>query len=179
MRKRKGSFKLLVLLCGFLLIFTSCSQKNKKPEDIFAGHTGNYSTSAKIAYKELKATARISRETPVSCSVVFESPESLKDMAFVFQRDSVDLNYKGLSFNFEQDSLPATAVAKIAVSAINRAMRDDGLSVALDGGVLEITGMLESGEFILRVNGETGSLMKLLVPAEELEIEFENFTFLD
>lgn len=142
-------------------------------------HTGNYYTAAKITYKELKARALISQETPASCSVVFESPQSLSDMAFVFRRDNVDVNYKGLSFTFEQDSLPAAAVAKLAVSAINRAMRDDGLEVMLDNGTFEVKGMLESGEFILKINEETGSLMKLLIPAEELEIEFENFTFLD
>ncbi len=178
-KKRGNTAICLALICVITLSFSGCKSKTLNPKTPLSGHTGNYTTSAKISYKELKATAHISQETPSRCSVTFESPPSLAEMAFVFQEDSVDLNYKGLSFQFEPDSVPGNAVAKLAVTAINKAMRDDGLFVKLDDGTLEVNGVMESGEFVLKVHGKTGSLMKLSIPAEELEIEFDNFAFLD
>lgn len=169
------------LVLAFLLLFCGCGTtgENVPGKTPLAEHSGNYRTTAHINYKDLKASASISQETPSSCSVVFESPPSLKEMAFVFRQDSVDLSYKGLSFSFNPDSMPGGAVAKLAVSAINKAMKDEGLNVALDGSALEVTGMLENGEFSLKLDGKTGNLLKLSVPAEELEIEFVNFQFFD
>jgi hypothetical protein len=99
-------------------------------------------------------------------------------MAFVFHGDTVDLSYKGLSFSFDPQSLPGGAVAQIAVSSINRAMKDDGITMDYSAGALTLSGIMESGEFTLRLDKENGNLIKLWVPSEELEIEFANFTFL-
>lgn len=175
----KAAYVLLVLLIGMVLLFSACGGKAKKPEDIFEGRSGNYSTAARISYKGLNAQAAISQETPASCAVAFTAPASLKDMAFVFRQDSVDLSYKGLRFRFEQASVPLAAVARLAVSTINYAMRGDGVEAARVGDAVEITGIQENGSFLLRVDAETGRPIKLLIPAEELEIEFDNFTFLD
>lgn len=166
---------ILVLLC----VLTLAGCQKPKPQNPLPKQSGNYETAAEISYKELKATASISRETPESCTVVFDSPPSLKDMSFIFRRDSVDLGYKGLSFRFDPDSLPGGAIANLTVSAINRAMSDDGLSLALANGALEITGVMDSGEFRLLLDPESGNLIKLSVPAEELEIAFSNFHFLN
>lgn len=175
--RRAAALLVILLIAG--AFFTGCAKKQPDTKEPLKGRTGNYTTTAKIGYRDLQATARISQESPSSCAVTFESPESLEDMGFIFREDSVDLSYKGLSVTFEPDTLPGGAVAKMAVTAINKAMKDDGLTVAMTDGALEIRGMMESGEFILTINKETGNLMKLSVPAEELEIEFANFKFLD
>lgn len=179
MRVRGMMAGVLALLCGALIIFGGCSKEEIKPKPPLSKHTGNYTTDARIKYKELSAVAKISQETPSSCSVEFESPPSLSGMAFVFKSDKVDLNYKGLSFTYSPESIPGGAIAKLATSAINRAMKDDGLSVVQEDGALRINGVMESGSFSLTLDKKTGNLMKLSVPEEELEIEFENFTFLD
>ena len=165
---------LLVALCAAVL----CACGNPQPANPLPKQSGNFETAAEIRYKELKATASVSRETPDSCTVVFASPPSLKDMSFVFRRDSVDLSYKGLGFRFDPDSLPGGAVAGLTVSAINRAMSDDGLTLDYADGKLGITGIMDSGEFHLLLDQQSGNLLKLSIPAEELEIAFVNFHFL-
>lgn len=175
---RKGILKCILLMI-FSVILSGCAKEPAKSKLPLKEHAGGYSTTANITYKELRAVAAISQETPSSCSVTFESPPSLESMGFIFRQDGVDMSYKGLSFSFEPDSLPGGAVARLAVSAINKAMNDDGLSVGIDGSALEVRGIMESGDFILRMDKETGNLIKLSVPGEELEIEFVNFRFLD
>ncbi|MDL2233593.1 hypothetical protein LJC63_08480 [Ruminococcaceae bacterium OttesenSCG-928-L11] len=175
----------VVLAVGLLCLgIVSCSNRQKlltpaKPENPLPAHSGNYQSSASIRYGELEATATIIQETPRACAVTFTSPPSLADMSFVFQEGVVDLGYKGLAFTFDPHSVPGGAVAKVAVSAINKAMKSDGVAVDYSDGALSLSGVMESGEFVLRLDAENGNLLKLLVPAEDLEIEFLNFTFLD
>lgn len=182
-----GSRVLTFILWGLLiaiLVFaglSACSRQTpvRTPVNLLTEHSGNFDATANITYKELRATATIVQETPRACSVTFSSPASLKDMSFVFREGVVDMAYKGLAFTFDPQSLPGGAAAKIAVAGINRAMKDDGITVDYTEGILSLSGIMESGEFSLRLDPESGNLMKLSVPAEELEIEFINFTFLD
>lgn len=167
------------LIVAFLLGLCGCAAGGGTPGNPLPEHSGNFDTSATISYKDLKATATITQETPKACAVTFTSPPSLTDMSFVFQGETVELGYKGVSFTFDPATLPGGAVAGMTVSAINKAMKDDGISVDYTAGVLTLNGVMESGEFSLRLDAENGNLLKLSVPAEELEIEFVNFTFLE
>jgi hypothetical protein len=171
---------LLTLIVG-IAGFAACALRPtpKAPTNPLINHIGNFDTTANITYRDLKATATITQETPQSCAITFSSPASLQDMSFVFREGVVDLGYKGVSFTFDPQTLPGGALAKIAVAGVNKAMKDDGITVDYTEGVLSLSGLLESGEFTLRLDPENGNLLKLLVPAEDLEIEFVNFTFLD
>jgi len=171
--------RITLLICATLLLtLVSCSRP-KTPENLFEEHSGNFDTVANISYKELSATARITRETPRSCSVTFTSPESLSDIAFVFWDDRVELNYKAMSFAFDPNSVPGGAVARIAVGAINTALDGRGLAVEYTDNALTLSGALDSGSFTLRVDQNDQSLLKLSIPDQQLDIEFVNFSFLD
>jgi hypothetical protein len=111
--------------------------------------------------------------------VTFTSPESLADVAFVFWGDKVELNYKAMSFTFDPNSVPGGAVARIAVGAINTALSGKGLAVQYTDNALTLSGTLDSGDFILRVDQNDQSLLRLSIPEQQLDIEFVNFTFLD
>lgn len=178
MPMRKIAALLLVAAVSIGLL-AGCGEKSPaKSEQPLAEHTGNYQTTANINYKDLKATAVICQDIG-SCSVSFTAPASLKDMAFVFGEDAVDVSYKGLGFQFDPQSLPGGALARIMTSSINKAMRNDGISVTLTDSGIDLTGMLDVGEFTLQLDRDSGNILKLSVPSEELEIEFLNFRFLD
>ena len=165
------------VLCAGLCACGSAAPAEPVPP--LAGHTGNYDTQAKITCGELSATATVSQESPDACTVTFTSPDSLEDMAFLFRQDSVDVSYKDLGFQFDPGSVPGGAIAKVMVSAVGKAMRDDGVTAESTEAGTELSGTLETGAFTLRLDPESGSPLKLSVPSEELEIEFVNFRFLD
>ena len=179
-KHRKAVLILAAVICiAFVLSLTSCSPKEKTPEDLFEGHSGNFDTTANISYKDLSATARITRETPRSCSVTFSSPESLADVAFVFWDDRVDLNYKAMSFTFDPNSVPGAAVARLTAAAVNSALSGKGLAVQYADNALTLSGALDSGSFTLRLDQGDQRLLKLSIPDQQLDVEFINFTFLD
>lgn len=171
---------ILVLLAILLATFvTGCALKKQsvKPQNR-AIHAAGFDTTAEIKYKTLSATAKISQETPAQCTVAFSSPESLEGLSFAFHENGVDMAYRGLMFTFDPDSVPGTAAASMAVRAINAVMRDQGVELRSDGSFIELQGTMDSGEFLLRVDAESGNLLKLSVPDEDFEIVFGGFTFL-
>ncbi|MCL2055733.1 MAG: hypothetical protein FWH02_00765 [Oscillospiraceae bacterium] len=173
------------ILCAVLISITlavsisACQKAAVKHQNPLLKQSGNFDTTANIKYRDLHATATITRETPGACSVSFTSPASLADMSFVFHDGVVDIAYKGIGFTFSPNSLPGGAVAKVAVAAINKAMRDDGLEVEYTEGALILNGIMENGAFTLRIDPESGNLLKLAIPAQQLEIDFFGFNFLD
>lgn len=163
-----------------LLLITGCSDNPlAQISSPLEKHSGMYDATANISYRGLDATATISQTTPDRCSVQFSSPASLQDMAFVFTEDSVDVSYRGLSFSFDPGSMPSAAISKLAVSAINSSFLDENIELTrTDSGIL-LDGVSDGGEFTLQLDGESGNFLKLSIPSQELEIEFENFRFLD
>jgi hypothetical protein len=173
--------RFFVMLLGAVLLVSmaACSSGVIPPKNPLDEQSGNFDTIANISYKELSASARITRENPRSCSVTFTSPESLADIAFVFWGDKVDVNYKALSFTFDPNSVPGGAVASITAGAINAALSGRGLEVDYIDGALTLSGTLDSGDFSLRVDQNDGNLLMLSIPEQRLEVEFVNFTFLN
>lgn len=171
--------KLLTLLLSLALLGGCAAKPPAAPQSPLAGRSGNYETTANIVYRGLEATASIAQSTPESCRVAFSAPDTVEGMELTFARDSVGVAYKGLSFQFDPGSVPSGAVARIAVEAIGKAMRDEGVELRQTESGLELCGALDAGEFTLRLDAESGNLLKLSVPSEDLEITFENFRFLD
>ena len=170
--------RLLPVMLACLLLFTSCGAKQavKNP---FKGKSGNFITAAAIRYKGLEAIATISQVEPSSCSFVFEAPRPVAGMSFVFSQDDVDVHYKGMNLIFARDFMPYGAVANVTVQALGKVINDEELTVNAESDTPEIRGMAQTGEFILKIDRDTGEIAKLSVPAQELEIEFHNFRFLD
>ena len=161
-----------------ILLFAACGA-HRPVKNPFKGKSGNYITGATIRYQGLTALATVSQAEPSSCSFVLESPKHLAGMGYVFRQDDVDVNYKGMSFTFVRDFMPYSAVANITVQALSRVINDDELTVTAENDEHKIRGTVETGEFILTIDRDTGEIRKLLVPAQEIEIEFHNFRFLD
>lgn len=168
-----------VALAVAIMLVLFLSPRKKARDSVFEDKSGNFETTANIKYKEIEATAVIKQESPKSCSVTFSSPPSLKDMEFNFHSEGIDLTYKGLSFTFDPSSLPGKAVAEIVVKSIQKAFKNENISLDFKDDVITIAGVLESGEFILTLDAQSENLLKLSIPGEELEIEFINFKFLD
>lgn len=162
-----------------LLLFCGCAERPPDPPaSPLAGHSGNYETEAVIHLRELTMTASISR-SPQACHILFSGPESLAGMEYVFDRDSVELLYRGLQFQFDPQAVPDSSVAGVLAGAVDRVLQDDGIRIETADTTTQLSGMLDAGAFTLLVDNETAIPLKLLLPGMDMEIEFAQFRFLD
>lgn len=97
-------------------------------------------------------------------------------MSFAFAKDKLTVDYNGISFDLDPSNLPGGAVAKMVVSAVNSATEPQGVHVELKESSVEVSGLIEAGEFLLKPGPEKRQLFEALPsPASELEMEFINF----
>jgi len=170
-----------ILLCTItfllLLVMASCqrAQTKLKPEDITKNISSSFETVANISYKSLKATARISQKSPGECTVTFSSPSSLKDMKLNYTSEKLSVSYKGLSFDFNPQEMPDSAVAGMIVKAFNNAVNSEGIKVKFEDNAFVIEGSMNTSTFYLKLDSKNSNLLKLEVPSEQLEVEFVNF----
>lgn len=130
--------------------------------------TSPFETTANISYKDIKATARIVSEEPRSCTVSFTSPSSLNGMSFAFAKDKLTVDYNGISFDLDPSNLPGGAVAKMVVSAVNSATEPQGVHVELKESSVEVSGLIEAGEFLLKLDPKSGNFLKLSIPRQRI-----------
>ena len=166
-------------LCAILaavILLTGCgkAQENTAVDQV----KKPFESQLNIKYGDIIATAYISREDPANCTLLFESPESLKDMAFLFMGEEVTIAYKEMQVTIDPQSALGGMTVKLIISAINESASEQGVHVAYKEGVLTVTGESEREQFLLTLDAENGNILKLSIPAEEIEIEFFNFTIL-
>lgn len=135
----------------------------------------SFEATAIIRYKDFNANAVIHQDTQ-ACSLSFTSPDTLKDMSVTYGSKGVDLSYKGLSFTFDQDSIPGGAVAQMTMTAIGEAIRGQS-EAKVANGTAQYTGTTDAGNFTLTAD-ENGRLLYLSIPQAELEIEFVEYAAL-
>lgn len=162
----------LLLLCG-----CAGEAPPAAPSSPLAGRSGNYQAETVIRMPGLSAAATIS-QSPQERRVTFTSPESLAGMEYRFDGDSVDVLYRGLSFSFDPQSVPAGSAAGVVAKAVEQAVMDDGITIAQTDTGTALGGMLDAGAFTLLVDPD-GVPCKLLLPDRDMEIEFGNFRFFD
>lgn len=176
--------RLVSLLLCVAMLFTAVSCSSTEPIQPSAPQTAAesltqpFESTISVRYRDIDATAVLSKQSPGSCTVTFQSPATLRDMSMVFTADQVSLSYNQLRASFSPDTIPGAAVSKLLVSAINAAVKDQGVSVDYQDDVLTITGDLEAGSFSLSLDKESGNLLRLSVPEEDFEAEFSGFTIL-
>ena len=93
--------------------------------------------------------------------------EALLDgLNFLFEKDSMTVDYKGLKVTMDPAQLPDSAIAKLLVSAIDQAAKKDGVSVSFEDTALVISGETADSTFYLKIDAADANVMTLSVPAE-------------
>ena len=156
-----------------------CAGAEQTPKQVAEKFTNSsYTTTAVIEYKGIKANVQLLKSEG-RCKVTFESPDSLKDLSFDYTGDLVTVVYGKLQFSVTPDSMPAKALSTLLINSLNKSLSGQGISIEQQGGKVKITGQSEGTSFELILDRENGNALSLNIPAEELKIDFHNFSFLD
>ena len=177
---RLGVVAFVLLLC---MGMTACNKTNEDVQSHYESLLNTldnpYETTAKIKYKDIEASARIHKRAPGYCIVEMGGSSLLEGLNFLFEKDSMTVDYKGMKVTMDPAELPNSAIAKLLVSAIDQAAQKDGVSVEFEDTALVISGETADSTFFLRIDATDANVMTLSIPAEELEVEFVNFSFIN
>lgn len=169
-----------LLLLSMLLMLTLCGCQSRSGE---AGTVpleevplaDRFTTSASIRYEGFEMVAEVDRDRPGHYVIELMQPESLAGMQLDLSEEQVSITYKGITADFDPDSIAGSAIARGLVGTLNAIAAEQGISATLADGVFTLAGENEMGAFTLTLDAESGSLLALSVPERELEITFSNF----
>lgn len=178
---RLGVVAFVLLLC---MGMTACNKTNEDVQSHYESLLNTldnpYETTAKIKYKDIEARLpEFTRGRPGYCIVEMGGSSLLEGLNFLFEKDSMTVDYKGMKVTMDPAELPNSAIAKLLVSAIDQAAQKDGVSVEFEDTALVISGETADSTFFLRIDATDANVMTLSIPAEELEVEFVNFSFIN
>jgi hypothetical protein len=124
-----------------------------------------------LTLDDMNAEGEIRRMGDGEWVVEFSSPNTLSGVELSFSEGNVTANYKGLNFSVPKSALPVKAMILNLIEAVDSNARLDKLNGSENQGMLEITGTLEGGDYVLRVDGE-GYISEFEMPNNKLKMVF-------
>lgn len=166
---------ILVAFIGALLIvglFFACRNRSENTILPPADLTKNFTAKADIHFGEMEAVASINREGDGVYNVTLVSPKALNGMSFQYNGSDITISYLGMSVALSDDSLIANAMTTAIIKAVDTVARDQGITMKKSGNAIVMKGENDNGEFELKLDKKTGSLLNLKIPEMDLECTF-------
>lgn len=166
----------LTLLFAFLLCGCQNTSEEAKPIEMEeVPLSESYGMTATIHYNEFEMTALVDKDQPGHYNIELTEPESLAGMMLDITDDQVAITYKGITADFDPDSIAGSAIAKGLIGVLNTVAGEQGISASLQDGTFTLSGENDMGAFTLTLDAESGSLLALEIPSENLSVEFSDF----
>lgn len=170
--KRLITFTITILT---VLCLTACSMPMQNKTTRKNGLNTAFTSDVKINLDRLGADGIVKRFGDGMWEVEFSSPNSLSGVKLSFSEGNVEASYKGLSFSVPQSALPVKAMMLNLIKVVDDYARLDELKGEEKDGMLEVSGKLDGGEYVLIVD-KNGILSRFEMPNNKLAMTFTGLT---
>lgn len=166
--KRLISFAVMVITA---VMFFSCSSPMKNETSRKNGLDCSFQSSVNITIDKLNADGVMKRFGDGVWDVEFETPNTLSGVKLEFNGGNVTASYKGLNFSVPQSALPVKSMMLNLIEAVDTNARLEELKGNENGDILEVSGSLEGGDYIISV-GKDGKMSSFEMENNKLKIVF-------
>ncbi len=161
----------------FAASFSSNEEEITQKSEIAQDMLTPFAATAQIKLGEVTMLADINKTSVGEMTFSVIEPVYLRDMIIRYDKDKINVSYKGVGVDIDDDSAIVESVVGVAIDTINSAANDSGINVSTDNGAITVTGENENGNFELILNENTHSIMRIAVPNLDFECEFTDFIF--
>lgn len=168
--KRLISFAVMILTA---VLMVACSSPIKSETSRKNGLNCAFESSVNITIDKLNAEGIMKRFGDGMWDVEFSSPNTLSGVKLVFDSGNVSASYKGLDFSVPQSALPVKAMMLNLIEAVDTNARLEELKGTENDNVLEVSGSLEGGDYIISV-GKDGKLISFDMENNKLKMIFSD-----
>lgn len=168
MKKLLSSVFILLSMC-----LVSCSAPMQTTQSRQNNLALPFSSEITLTLDKLTAEGSLKRYGDSEWEIEFSSPNTLSGVNLAFSQGNVNASYKGLSFSVPKSALPVKAMLVNLIEAVDTNARSEELKGSENEGMLEISGSLEGGDYLLTVDGN-GNISSFDMPNNLLEINFRD-----
>ncbi len=173
--KRLISFAVMVITA---VMFFSCSSPMKNETSRKNGLDCSFQSSVNVTIDKLNADGVMKRFGDGVWDVEFETPNTLSGVKLEFNGGNVTASYKGLNFSVPQSALPVKSMMLNLIEAVDTNARLEELKGSENGDILEVSGSLEGGDYIISV-GKDGKMSSFEMENNKLKIVFTDMKEID
>lgn len=168
--KRLISFAVMIITA---VMCVACSSPIKSETSRKNGLNCAFESSVNITIDKLNAEGVIKRFGDGVWDVEFSTPNTLSGVKLAFDSGNVTASYKGLDFSVPQSALPVKAMMLNLIEAVDTNARLDELKGSENDNVLEVSGSLDGGEYVICV-GKDGRLISFEMENNKLKMIFSD-----
>lgn len=162
----------VIFLTAFAMV--ACSSPIKSETSCKNGLNCAFESSVNITIDKLNSEGVLKRFGDGVWDIEFSSPNTLSGVKLAFDSGNVSASYKGLNFSVPQSALPVKALMVNLIEAFDKNARLTELKGSEDDNILEISGNLEGGEYVLSV-GKDGKPVSFDMENNKIKVIFSDF----
>ncbi len=166
-------------LAGFMTVcLISCSVPLKSAKSRKNGLDCAFQADVSITLDRLQAEGIVRRFGTGAWEVEFSAPNTLSGVKLEFSEGNTEASYKGLSFSVPQSAVPVRAMMLNLIKAVDDSAKLEELKGEEKNDVLEVSGKLEGGEYVLIVDKD-GKLCGFEMDNNKLKMTFSGLSSID
>lgn len=171
---RLSTLSLLLALC---LLIVGCHRPQTTAPPIATG----FSCTARGTYRGEEVAGTITRTAAGLLTISLTAPEALDGLSMAWDGESVTLKLLGIEWAINPDTIPEAALGERVLRALDAVVYGEYAdeSALTDDGRLKTVGTAgdtaDNAAFTLYSDPESGALLSLEVPSEELTLTFSEF----
>ena len=168
--KRLVSFAVMIITA---VMFVACTSPIKSETSRKNGLNCAFESSVNITIDKLNAEGIVKRFGDGVWDIEFSAPNTLSGVKLDFDGGVVTASYKGLDFSVPQSAMPVKAMMLNLIEAVDTNARLDELKGSENDNVLEVSGSLDGGDYIISV-GKDGKLISFDMENNKLKMIFSD-----
>lgn len=173
---RLSALSVLLALC---LLSVGCNHPKTTAPPIATG----FSCAAAGTYRGEEVAGTITRTAAGLLTISLTAPEELEGLSMVWDGETVTLKLLGIEWAISPDTIPEAALGERILRTLDAVVygESEGDSILTDDGRLKTVGSAsdtataDTAAFTLYSDPESGALLSLEVPSEELTLAFSEF----
>lgn len=183
--KKKYLLFLCVVLAAVIVsgsLFFLCRAKNGQSQTeqnqlltrISSDLSGSFRANLNISWNDFSASAAFEQRYIGDCTLRFLSPPALEGFEILLSEQNISLSYRGISCQTDSDGLFSSSGAGMLIDAFQRLSEPQSMAAEEKDGILTLTD--PSQTFFAEFDTESGELLKIHFPSENLSVKFSEFS---
>ncbi len=166
MQRRLQAVAVTWLFCVTAFLFAGCRKQTASPPV-----TTDFSCEFTARYGQMQTEGTLTRYSAGTLELAFSSPETLQDVVFLWDGETIKVRYHDMTFQITPSALPESALGETVMRVLDEIARGGGTKTE-NGDTVTVSGTQDGVEYTYVYNAQNGTPRSLSVPSYDLEVAF-------
>ncbi|MEG1243681.1 MAG: hypothetical protein RSD17_02490 [Oscillospiraceae bacterium] len=134
----------------------------------------SFESDVKISFNDVKITCYLKQTDFNDAQIEIFTPKELNGFTIMRSQDKCSLKFKEMNYQLDLSKFPKASFAQIMTDAYSQLVNSEGVKIKKQDKYWIYEGKIDSGNFKITQNDDTGFVEKIEVPQVGMTAEFSN-----